>query len=112
MQISSEVTDKKFQAICNEIERINATVGKVRLVLVMRHYPSFDSAEDLYDDLRFVKLYADYIDKVSVLCDKSWKRTYFGIFSLFSNIQMKFFDISEYNEAYDWIQANQVKSVP
>jgi hypothetical protein len=112
VKISSEVTDKKFQAICNEVERINATVGKVRLVLVMRHYPSFDSAEDLYDDLSFMKLYSDYIDKVSVLCDKSWKRRYFGIFSLFSNIKMKFFDISEYNEACDWIQENQVKSEP
>lgn len=105
MQISSEITDDKFRIVCREIEQATATLGKVRLVLEFKHYRSLNSAEDLYDDLRFVKLYANCIDKVAIVCDKSWKRTWVGLFSAFSGVEIDFFDISGKNELTSWIQA-------
>ena len=104
VEISSEISDEKFHAICNEIDQLTAARGKVRLVLIMKHYLSFNSAEDLYYDLRFVKLYANCIDKVAVICDKKWKQTWLGLFSLFSGVKMEFFDITEINDAFNWIQ--------
>ena len=104
LQISSEINDNKFRGICSDIEQAAATLGKVRLLLEFRHYPSLNSAEDLYDDLRFVKLYANCIDKVAILCDKSWKRTWVGLFSAFSGVEIDFFDISEKDELSNWIQ--------
>jgi hypothetical protein len=106
VEISSEISDDKFHAICNEIEQLTAAIGKVRLVLIMKHYLSFNSAEDLYYDLRFVKLYANCIDKVAVVCDKTWKQTWLGLFSLFSGVKMEFFNISEINDASNWIQTD------
>ena len=105
MQISSEITDDKFRIICREIEQATTALGKVRLVLEFKHYPSLNSAEDLYDDLRFVKLYAKCIEKVAIVYDKSWKRTWVGLFSAFSGVEMDFFDISEKNELTGWIHA-------
>jgi hypothetical protein len=105
MHINSEIDESKFRAICKEIEQAAAVSGKVRLVLVMRHYPSFNSAEDLYEDLRFIKLNAHRIEKAAILCDKTWKRTWIGIFGLFSGVKIGFFDISEVDAAAKWIQA-------
>ena len=106
IRIDSAVSDERFQAISSEIESLASTAGRVRLVLVIKHYASLLSAEDLLDDLRFVKLYADRIDKVAVVSDKSWKRTWVGLFSLFSGVAMAFFDLSESDLASSWIQNN------
>ena len=80
VEISSEISDEKFHAICNEIEQVTADMEKAQLALIMKHYLSFNSAEDLYHDLQFVKLYANRIDKVAVVCDKTWKQTWLGLF--------------------------------
>jgi hypothetical protein len=86
------------------MERAIETLGRVRLVLVMRHYPSFNSAEDFYFDLRFLRLYDYAIDKVAVVCDRFWKNTWVGIFSLFSGIRMDFFEITQVRQLAQWIQ--------
>ena len=82
MKISSEITGNKFRAICSEIEQASATLGKVRLVLVFKHYPSLNSAEDLYNDFRFVKLYANCIDNINNIPSfKFWLTLFFCMYT-------------------------------
>jgi hypothetical protein len=104
LDVRSEITKRRFEAICSDMNRAVAAFGRVRLVLVMRYYPSFNSAEDFYDDLRFLRLYDHAIDKVAVVCDRSWKDSWVGIFSLFSGIRMVFFETSQVNQLTRWIQ--------
>jgi len=106
LEVRSEITKKRFNAICKEMDQAIKALGRVRLVLVMRHYPSFNSAEDFYDDLRFLRLYDHAIDKVAVVCDRFWKDTWVGIFSLFSGIRMDFFEITQVQQLAQWIQRN------
>ena len=70
LDVRSEIRQDRFKTICRDMDRAVEALGKVRLVLVMRHYPSFNSAEDFYDDLRFLRLYDHAIDKVAVVCDR------------------------------------------
>ncbi|HSO20560.1 MAG TPA: STAS/SEC14 domain-containing protein [Desulfosarcina sp.] len=104
LDIRAEIRKKRFDAICRDLDRAVDELGKVRLVVVLRHYPSFNSAEDLYDDLRFLKLYAEAVDKVAVLGDRFWKGTWVGIFGLFSGIRMAFFDMAQVDAAGRWIR--------
>ncbi len=104
LEIHSDIRKKRFEAICKDMEKAIAAMGRVRLVLVMRHYPSFNSAEDFYDDLRFLRLYDHAIEKVAVVCDRFWKDTWVGIFSLFSGIPMEFFELTQLDEVSRWIQ--------
>jgi hypothetical protein len=106
LEVRSEITKKRFNAICKDMDRAIAALGRVRLVLVMRHYPSFNSAEDLYEDLAFLRRFDHAIDKVAVVCDRSWKDTWVGIFGLFSGIRMDFFEITQVNELAQWIQSD------
>jgi hypothetical protein len=105
LDVRSEIRPARFKAICRDMDQAAAALGRVRLVLVMRHYPSFNSAEDFYDDLRFIRLYDHAIDKVAVVCDRFWKDTWVGIFSLFSGIRMDFFEMSQVDEVTRWIQS-------
>lgn len=105
LEVRSEIRPARFKAICKDMDRAVAALGTVRLVLVMRHYPSFNSAEDFYYDLRFLRLYDHAIDKVAVVCDRFWKDTWVGIFSLFSGIRMDFFEMAQVKEVIQWSQS-------
>ncbi|MEE4111234.1 MAG: STAS/SEC14 domain-containing protein [Desulfobacteraceae bacterium] len=105
LDVRSEIRAARYKAICRDMDQAVAERGRVRLVLVMRHYPSFNSAEDFYDDLRFLRIYDHAIDKVAVVCDRVWKDTWVGIFSLFSGIRMEFFEMTPVNEVTRWIQS-------
>lgn len=104
IEIRSETRKDRFDAICRDMDQAVAALGKIRLVVVMRHYPSLNSAEDFYDDLRFLKLYDQAIDKVAVVCDRYWKDTWVGLFSLFSGIRMAFFEMSQVQAVTEWMQ--------
>jgi hypothetical protein len=104
LEVRSEIRPARFKAICHDMDQVAAAQVRARLVLVMRHYPSFNSAEDFYDDLRFLRLYEHAIDRVAVVCDRFWKDTWVGIFSLFSGIRMAFFEMTQVDEVTQWIQ--------
>ena len=106
LEVRSEIRQARFRAICRDMDQAVAALGRVRLVLVMRHYPSFNSAEDFYEDLRFLRLYDHAIDKVAIVCDRFWKDSWVGIFSLFSGIRMDFFEMTQVNEVTRWIQGD------
>ncbi|MGA6924524.1 MAG: STAS/SEC14 domain-containing protein [Desulfosarcina sp.] len=106
LDVRSEIRKPRFDAICRDMDRAVAALGKIRLVVVMRHYPSLNSAEDFYDDLRFLKLYDKAIDKVAVVCDRYWKDTWVGLFSLFSGIRMAFFEMGQVDQVTRWIQSD------
>ena len=104
LEVRTEIRQARFEAICRDLDKAVAVLEKIRLVLVMRHYPSFNSAEDFYDDLRFLRLYDHAIEKVAVVCDRSWKETWVGVFSLFSGISMEFFGTEQPEAVTRWIQ--------
>lgn len=102
--IRAGIDKRRFAAICRDMDKAVSQLGKVRLVLVIRHYPTLNSAEDFLDDLRFLRLYDHAIDRVAVACDRFWKDSLVGIFSLFSGIRMHFFGIDQKDALTAWIQ--------
>ena len=106
LEVRAEIRQTRFKAICRDLDKATAVLGKIRLVLVMRHYPSFNSAEDFYDDLRFLRLYDHSIERVAVVCDRFWKETWVALFGLFAGIRIENFDRPEFNDAWKWISEN------
>lgn len=104
LEVREAMSQRRFRAVCTDMDRAVAALGRVRLVLVMRHYPSLNSAEDFYDDLRFLKLYADAVEKAAVVCDRFWKDTWVGIFGLFSGVRMACFEMNDVDAVTRWIQ--------
>ena len=105
IRIDAAITDHSYRSISHEIEKMTAAAGKLNLILFVEHYPSVLSAEALFDDLRFLKHYSDSISKVAVVSDKLWKRTLVGLFSLFSRVNMQFFEVDQAHLASNWVQA-------
>ena len=103
LRIEGAVSDAETERIGAAVQKLAGRTGKVRLLLVAQHYPSFNSAEDLYFDLRFAVPLADRIERLAVVGDRVWKDTWISLFGLFSGIQTAYFDRSEMDQAWQWL---------
>ena len=106
IRISEEVTDKEYEEISNAIDNQISKFGMIRFFIIVDNYPSLNSAESLYYDLRFIKLYADQIEKIAIVCDKTWKETWIALFGLFAGVRIEYFDSPEFDGAWKWINEN------
>jgi hypothetical protein len=103
LRISGEMSDRETGCMVRTIQTLASRHGKLRLLLVMEHYVSFNSAEALYEDLRFAKRCGDLIECMAIVGDRPWKRTWVALFGLFGAIDTAYFDRTETQEAWQWL---------
>ena len=77
--------------------------GKVRVLLMLENYPAADSAESLYEDMNFLKLHAEDIERLAVVGERAWQETWVALFGLFGGMETAYFDRSEKKDAAAWI---------
>lgn len=103
LRITGEVSDRETDRIVSIVRNCTPSHGKARLVLLMEHYASFNSAESLYEDLRFVRRCGDAVERLAVIGDRSWKSTWIGLFGLFGGMDAAYFDREETEKAMQWL---------
>lgn len=103
LHITSEMNDRDTERLVRTIHMRALHQGKLGLLLLMDHYASFNSAEALYEDLRFVRQCEDKIKCMAIVSDQSWKETWVALFSLFSGVDASYFDRTELEEAFQWV---------
>jgi hypothetical protein len=102
-RITGEMSDAETRRISRGVKARATRFGRVRLLLMMDHYASFNSAEALYEDLRFARQCSDHIARMAIVGDRSWKRTWVALFGLFSAIDTAYFDLSQSQAAWRWL---------
>jgi hypothetical protein len=101
--ITGEITENEHVQLDRLIRERVAQWERIRIFIVLKHYPSFNSAESLYEDLRMVVKHSDRIDRLAVVGDRLWKRTWVGLFGLFSKIETDYFEVEQIDAAYRWV---------
>jgi hypothetical protein len=101
--ISGEITGNEHGRLDRLIEQRAAEWERIRILVVLKHYPSFNSAESLYEDLRMVVKHSDHVDRLAVVGDRLWKRTWVGLFGLFGRIETDYFEMGQIDAAYRWV---------
>lgn len=103
IKITGEITENEHHQLDRLIQEAVAHWVNIRVFIVVKHYASFGSAEALYEDLRMVKKHSDHIERLAVVGDRLWKRTWVGLFGIFSGIETEYFEIDQIDAAYRWI---------
>jgi hypothetical protein len=101
--ITGEITDNEHDQLDRLIRESVARWERIRIFIVLKHYPSFNSAELLYEDLRMVVKHSQHVDRLAVVGDRLWKRTWVGLFGLFSKIETDYFEMEQIDAAYQWV---------
>ena len=60
VKITGEITDQEHEHLDRIIRTHISAWSKIRILLTTIHYPCFNSAEALYEDLRAVKLHGKH----------------------------------------------------
>jgi hypothetical protein len=103
ISITGEITENEHDRLDRLIKDLVVQWKRIRIFIVLKHYPSFNSAESLYEDLRTVVKHSQHVDRLAVVGDRLWKRTWVGLFGLFSRIETDYFEMEQIDAAYQWI---------
>ena len=106
VHVRKEISNREVAEIERTLEDRIRQHGKIRLLVVMESYPTLNSAESIYDDLRFAKKYAPHIERMAVLGDQAWKKHWIALFGLFGGIRSEYFERPDFKCAITWIQSD------
>ena len=104
LHITGEISHRETDRIVRIIRTQVSPGQKARVFLLMDHYMSFNSAEALYEDLRFTRQCDDLIQCMAIVGDPSWKDTWVALYGLFSGIDTAYFERAEAQAAWRWLQ--------
>jgi hypothetical protein len=105
IKLFDRMVDRQTRVLSRMLqESIAAAGGRIRLLLSIDTQMPARSPEMLFDNLHFLRLHADQIERIAIIGSKAWERTSIGLFGLFGGIDIGYFDRSEAVEAIRWLQ--------
>ncbi len=105
VKLFDRMIDRRTQELSRMLqESIAAAGGRVRLLLSIDTPMPPRSPETLFENLQFLRLHAESIERIAIIGSKSWERTSVGLFGLFGGIDIGYFDRTEAVEAVRWLQ--------
>jgi hypothetical protein len=105
VKLFDRMIDRQTRALSRMLEgTIDAAGGKIRLLLSIDTQLPARSPETLFENLHFLRIHAENIERLCIVGGKGWERTYIGLFGLFGGIKMAYFDRSQTIEAIRWLQ--------
>ena len=103
LRVEGGIHQRATVELVRTIESRSARWGPIGILAVFDSYPSLNSAEALYEDLRFVLLAKEHISRVAVVGEEPWKDTWVGLFGLFGGIEMAYFQHTSMDHAWRWL---------
>lgn len=105
IKLFDRMIDRQTRALSRMLQgTIDASGGKIRLLLSIDTQLPARSPESLFENLHFVRIHAENIERMCIVGGKGWESTYIGLFGLFGGIEMAYFDRSQTFEAIRWLQ--------
>lgn len=105
IHILGEITKKQKKQISETLEEKITAFGNIRLLLVIDPAGVSDH-ESLLEEMNFVKLFSDKVERLAVVGDRVWEKTWIALFGLFARIPSEYFDRSQIKTAWHWIETS------
>jgi len=96
--MTREERDHLLAAIENEI----AKSGRIR-ILVELDEPRANDPGALLEDLSWIKLHGENIERAAIVGNQAWEETWVAIARLFGRIKARYFDRQRVKEARNWL---------
>ena len=80
-----------------------AASGKIRLLIEIEGFRHMEP-EALLEKLKFAKDHAGNIERMAVLSDRVWIKSWLKVSGLLTHTQVEHFDRSELEAAWEWVR--------
>jgi len=96
------MTKKDRDRLMEAIEKEIAKSGQIR-ILVELDEPRANDPGALIEDLNWIKIHSENINRVAIVGEQIWEETWIAIAGLFVRVEMKYFDRRQLKEVRRWL---------
>ncbi len=100
---TGKLTDADYKQFLPILEEMIRKRGRISLFIEMQNFEGWE-AQAAWDDLRFGLHHDHDFKRIAIIADKPLIHAAIGFVNLFSHIEMRFFDSSEAETAWDWLR--------
>ena len=105
LKLCGKLHDEDYKQFVPNWETILTAQGKVRAFVEFEDFQGWDLHAAL-DDLKFgLKHYSDF-ERMAMVGDRKWEKWMAGFCKPFTKAKVKYFDKSEVDAAWKWLQEN------
>ena len=104
-----KLSDADYKQFLPVLEEMIRKRGRISLFIEMQDFEGWE-AQAAWDDLRFGLHHDHDFKRIAIVADKPLVHTAVGFVNLFSHIEMRFFDNSEAEAAWDWLREKSADS--
>ncbi len=106
-KISENTTHEDIQYISGIISDTIASTGKVRLLIEIEGFRHMEP-DVLLEKLRFAREHAIKIERMAVLSNRVWIKSWVKVGGQLTQTDVEHFDRSEMEAAWKWIRATRI----
>ncbi len=108
---TGKLTDADYKQFLRVLEEMIRNNGRISLYIEMQDFEGWE-AKAAWDDLRFGLQHDDDFKRIAIIADKALMHAAVGFVNFFSHIEIRFFDITESESAWDWLREKPQASEP
>ena len=105
-KISGKLHDEDYKTFVPAIDAASGT-GKLRVFAQFQDFQGWDM-HALWDDIKFATTHCRSIERVALVGDKAWEKWMAKVCSPFTMAKIKYFEASEADAAWAWLQEQAV----
>jgi hypothetical protein len=103
VQTRGKMTHEDYLHFASQFEEMFKLHGKLNVLFEMIDFHGWDAAA-MWDELKFDLKHFSHIHRLALVGDKKWEKG-MGVFCRpFTAAQIRYFDITELNQARAWVQ--------
>jgi hypothetical protein len=107
-KVSGKLTDEDYKAFVPQIEKIIQEFGRISLLLELDDFQSWD-LEAAWDDFKFGMKHIKDFNRVAIVGDKKWEEWMAKLAKPFMRAEVKYFDGSQLQDAWEWLYGKKSK---
>jgi hypothetical protein len=101
--LSGTVTQEDVKAAQQDIKEVLARFGTVRMLLHLGDL-EIPEAKAAWQDLKYTRVYMTDVERLALIGDAAWQEWVTKAADLPSQGKMRFFEESELQQAWEWVQ--------
>ena len=102
-KISDNITGEDVHRMGGIMAEAIAASGKIRLLIEIEGFRHMEP-EALLEKLKFAKDHAGNIERMAVLSDRVWIKSWLKVGGLLTHTEVEHFDRSELEAAWEWVR--------
>ena len=107
--ITGKIEAEDYDLLVPTAERLISEHGKIRIIAELVDFDGW-TAGALWEECKLAYHHLKDIERMAVVGDKGWEKGMTAFVKPFVGAKLKYFDVSERQAAFDWIQENMASS--